>query len=495
MAAQTTSATTPETSANNNNIVMASSLDLMLGSSDGKLIKTKEAFKHVTGCDVNILCHSGYSDVPIVYSMLFTSWLPTKVIDIELLWRNIVPTTATYTLDSIFVNTSKVSTIFSAEALKAFLDTLHNHKKETASQVSEITIDDKIILALNALKKSYAGFEIQLFNGDTRVEPGDIMLITKKPKMPDIKIKPIVADTINNAEVELRLQIAYQRDGVGINNATITGVRNDTESYPSNGWKKVKTNEEWKVDFGSDIRGGTAYLLCHYGDKTDTTMFYIRGENPSEADIKGYMQQYISQYWFLVRMTRQESSMRQFGNSDNYNKTKLKGKANAKGEPLYGPPRGFGLKQLDNWGNSNNPKQATAQHLWDWNKNIEGGVEVIKEKQKQKEKLKKKEKQIIDDWNDDHQDNMVYDSLLVLGNSTKVLIIEEGANNHTETFAVSPIGNQRDIYDAVWIKMFNGGANYHQIVTPTNVPNEQKKPYRVISREGGYVGNVCNRNN
>jgi hypothetical protein len=80
--------------------------------------------------------------------------------------------------------------------------------------------------------------------------------------------------------------------------------------------------------------------------------------------------------------------MRQFGNSSEYNKAKLKDDTNAKGEPLYGPPRGFGLKQLDNWGNSNNPKQATAQHLWNWKANIDGGVEVILEKKAKVDELR-----------------------------------------------------------------------------------------------------------
>jgi hypothetical protein len=80
-----------------------------------------------------------------------------------------------------------------------------------------------------------------------------------------------------------------------------------------------------------------------------------------------------------------------------------------------------------------------------------------------------------------------------LGENIKVLIIEEGADNHKEKFAVSPIGNRHNIYDAVWIKKFNGGTNYHQIEIPKNVPEIHRKPYRVISSGNGYVGKICDK--
>jgi hypothetical protein len=339
-------------------------------------------------------------------------------------------------------------------------------------------------------------FEIQLFDGTRQSGRDSILFITADPAMPDVKVK-IVGNSSSAKKVELRLEVLYQRDGETINGSIIKDVRNDVSIYPSpNDWQSVKINEEWDVNFNHDIRGGTAYLLCRDSNKVDTVRFYIRGKNPTEVQVRNYLTQqgYYPRYWFIVKMTRQESSVWQFGTGINYRKDKLTGVTNASGEPLYGKPNGFGLKQLDNWGT---PTQyATPQHLWNWKANIDGGVDVIREKEAEVEKIRENQNNIIKQWNQKNLDDTVSDSLDIIagdGMGTKVLTITEGQ----ETFAVTPTSNQRNIYDAMWIKKFNGGNNYHQILMPNNVPEEERKPYRAINRIGNgqnYVEAVCNRN-
>jgi hypothetical protein len=184
--------------------------------------------------------------------------------------------------------------------------------------------------------------------------------------------------------------------------------------------------------------------------------------------------------------------MRQFGSGSSYKTTKLTGNANASGEPLYGPPRGFGLKQLDNWGTTTNPKQATEQHLWSWKENIKGGVEVIEEKKAAVNRARKKNDEIIANWNKDNSHNKVSDSMYIKkgkdANST-VLTIKEG----NIIFAVNPTGAQKDVYDARWIKMFNSGNAdlYYQVLQK----DEKTKPTRVVNRSNAanknYVDEVC----
>jgi hypothetical protein len=232
--------------------------------------------------------------------------------------------------------------------------------------------------------------------------------------------------------------------------------------------------------------------MCRDGNKTDTTRFYIRGNNPTETQIKDYMRQkaYLSTYWFIVKMTRQESSMLQFGKDGNYSKKKWPGVKQGKGEPLYGPPRGFGLKQLDNFGS---PKQyASSQHLWNWKENIDGGVEVIKEKKGFVDADRITNNKIIDNWNKYNVNDPVSDSLYIAegeGKGTTVLTITEG----NVTFAVSPTGTQKDIYDARWIKLFNGGGYYYYVTGG----GTKGKPVRYVNRtnSGGknYVDNVCGK--
>jgi hypothetical protein len=270
-------------------------------------------------------------------------------------------------------------------------------------------------------------------------------------------------------------------------------VRDDKDIYPSSGWKKLKKGEVWDIDFGQDIRGGTAHLQCRYNEddtNAETFIFYIRGDNPDPKDVKNYLTQkgYYPKYWFIIRVTKHESSIRQFYNSGSYETVKLKDNDQGKGEPLYGPPRGFGLKQLDNWGNPSH--YAYAQQLWDWKANIEGGIEVLREKEQWVSNKKNDHKRIIDAWNKINPDNPVSDSLKIVsgpGIGTWVLTINEGG----ETFAVDPTTSQRNIYDALFIRYFNGGTYYDV------VQNGTARPYRTISRynklNSNYVELVCGK--
>ena len=324
-------------------------------------------------------------------------------ITVDLLWSNAAPTTNAYSLQSIAVNTSYVDPgLFPAEALKAFRDSVEAHKKEQGiTQKSQLTVHRTIISALDRLKKRFAGIQLQVFEGGRQIARGDFVLIADAPAMPKIRVKPVSNDTASGKKVELRLEIAYQRDGEEIESkgsGKIPNVRNDYNTYPSDGrWESVSPSEEWSVDFGEDMRGGTAMLLSRYNGRVDTFRFYIRGENPTVATVKSYMNKYVNQYWFIKKITYTESAYRQFESGKKYSSAKLTGTDNASGEPLYGKPRGFGLKQLDNWGTASNPKYATKQHLWHWKENVEGGVEVIKEKKENVDKAKKKKGILFDE--------------------------------------------------------------------------------------------------
>ena len=51
--------------------------------------------------------------------------------------------------------------------------------------------------------------------------------------------------------------------------------------------------------------------------------------------------------------------------------------AGQKGLPFYGGPKGFGLKQLDNWGAN---KYCSGEQRWNWKQNVDGGYEVLESK-------------------------------------------------------------------------------------------------------------------
>jgi hypothetical protein len=398
---------------------------------------------------------------------------------------------------------------FMPEALRFFQDSISAFHEVKLDSIRNSLAPEYIVSMLGVLQAGYVGkaardsgnFDIQLFNGEQRFSKDDFLLIAAEPApaMPDIRVKPFRKDYAGDKEVEMRLEIIYQRDGKDNNGSPIVNLRNEKATYPpQDGWQSVKMNEDWRVDFGQDIRGGTAYLICRDSSREDTVRFYIRGDNAKPDKVKDYMKErgYYPQYWFIIRMTRQESSLWQFGPSGSYKKDKLTGSANAKGEPYYGPPRGFGLKQLDNWG-AMEKKYAEPQHLWNWNANIDGGVEVIEEKKGYVRESRVTYEKIVSEWNHRNPNNRVSDSLKITGGDnmdTWVLTITEGK----ETFAANPTGKQRNIYDALWIKLFNGGPLYYRVVQD----DTESKPRREIHRSNkkntskdykNYVHDVCNR--
>jgi hypothetical protein len=339
-------------------------------------------------------------------------------------------------------------------------------------------------------KKDAGDFELQLFEGDRRFSRDNFLLITAlpQPAMPDIQVKPVRKGYAGDEEVEMRLQVEYKRW-----NRSNVQIRNDNDYYPAGGWKKVNVNEVWDVDFGDDIRGGKVTVYCKSADTTISEVFYIRGINPSEQAVRDYLAVQGYGQWFLMKMIRQESGtltagadMRQLNPGTAYRA----GWESAIGCPNMGDPRGFGLMQLDNWGTP--VRYASSQQLWDWQANLDGGQEVLTEKLDIVNNQRAQHNVMITNWNRWNSDNPVSDSLQIeagANRGTIVLSITEG----TETFAVNPTGAQRDIYDASWIKKYNGGTFYHQIIR-----NSDDKPYRVIYRTNSvnrnYVEEVCNRN-
>jgi hypothetical protein len=81
------------------------------------------------------------------------------------------------------------------------------------------------------------------------------------------------------------------------------------------------------------------------------------GANPNKSDIKTYNSD--REIWAIIQ---KESSWRQFNTINSSN-----GYNNA-GMPIYGPPSGFGLMQLDNG------PYATETDLWNWQSNVDDGA-------------------------------------------------------------------------------------------------------------------------
>lgn len=118
-------------------------------------------------------------------------------------------------------------------------------------------------------------------------------------------------------------------------------------------------------DFSNQILGGRLELECRANWRDRRTGetgsspvgrgsdWSIRGDNPSKSAVKTALREVRLQV-----IAYMESRFRQF---------------DVTGLPLFGPPNGFGIMQIDN-------PPATARQVWDWRSNVAAGVALIARK-------------------------------------------------------------------------------------------------------------------
>ncbi len=124
----------------------------------------------------------------------------------------------------------------------------------------------------------------------------------------------------------------------------------------------VAAGTEFALAWGDNVRGGRCLVRMEVpwrrADRTTGVShlcveYRIVGENPGQDAARrriGAIEAQVIAY--------KESRFRQF---------------TAAGVPLFGPPRGFGLMQLDT-------PQPTADEIWSWHDNVEAGMRLFREK-------------------------------------------------------------------------------------------------------------------
>lgn len=131
--------------------------------------------------------------------------------------------------------------------------------------------------------------------------------------------------------------------------------RTDTHKFESG---KV-IGGAWNPDFKNVIAGGTLTIKVKavIDDKEyrDSVTGYIRGRNPNKETIKETLGKPILQ---VICYKESYPKWHQFDDS---------------GLPIFGPPGGFGLMQLDT-------PPPTSQQIWSWLENVKGGKTLWHEK-------------------------------------------------------------------------------------------------------------------
>jgi hypothetical protein len=354
---------------------------------------------------------------------------------------------------------------------------------------------------------------LKLYEG--KVEKSENTLFTIKanpPTMPDVRVSAENRDTIL-----LRLKIEYSArktwtDTKGTHSNEL--VRNDVIWFPDNGWQKIKSGEIWDIDFGNYFRGGKCYIFSKIKDSiVDTIIFHIRGENPSEQDVRNYVNTLPNANgWYIPKMIRQESSFQQFNiGAPSISNT-------IAGMPKWGPPYGWGMKQLDNLGAAFGYKTilnsivvreggASPDELWNWQLNVSKGIQFFNgEKMTAARTRWNSAIAALSLWEKTHpESNQPSYPMVIIASpvaselNTTVNKIVAGNGTYFETIVSDPnlTGNQRSLIDAFACKFYNGGNNYFTIIIPANQgrgePESPKWNINKLGNKRDYVNDISGR--
>jgi len=326
-------------------------------------------------------------------------------------------------------------------------------------------------------------FELKLYSQNNEVAENNVFTIASDPIMPDIR----TSVQCDGDSLELRIKIEHNVWKTWNNSSAL--VRDDETYYPATGWQNVKKDTVWDIDFGATVRGGKGYLIFKRKEIiVDTLVFYIRGSNPTEQEVQTYVNTLQNaDGWYVPKMIRQESSFRQFNNGTPSVTN------NSAGMPNWGPPYGWGMKQLDNIGSTygyltsfNNRYGPSPDELWNWKANVRKGIEFFNGAKLSVANTR---------WNNalnqisvweatntelaqDSYPMIIVDSPNESEENTTVTEIVAGNNAINETFVAcdTPEDGQRTLRDAFACKYYNGGADYFAIVIPVASGNTGEDP-------------------
>ncbi len=323
--------------------------------------------------------------------------------------------------------------------------------------------------------------KIVMYNDEKEFKEDSYQLISALPSMPKLSFKAVGNKT--KGKVKFQLKIEYKRDN-----------RSDEDYFPSKD-KFAEVDSIWEVDWQNKIRGGKATLLCHTDNSKDTLIFYIRGTNPTEQEIKNFLlQQNYLDVWFLTRLIRQESEYRQFNPGTKYGPTW----ESLAGCPNWGTPHGWGLMQLDVLNsscgelNKDGKYRPSAEALWNWKENLKKGYAFLTGEKKGiiNNQIIVYEKK-LDKWYEKNSaDSVVGYSNQIEG---RITFMHASSPHFNFDWGVLDSG-VRSFMEAMWIKSYNGNSrgHYYELV---DSDDEESRPYwrlnRLNSNNHNYVEAVC----
>jgi hypothetical protein len=234
----------------------------------------------------------------------------------------------------------------------------------------------------------------------------------------------------------------------------------------------LTASQSWTIPFktnfiGADpyYGGGATIKATYNGVAPKPFSFCIDGTNPDPDDIHD---QIGPTPWYAYPIAEQESTLRQFVK-----------KKNGEWDPVWGPPHGFGIMQVD-------PPRKQAD-LFSWTQNITDGIDVLDTKSDN-----------ADDFWDSQVDQY---NAFIAANSGQAKKYPHPANKAVAscTFGWSSSSTVHPFEDALTIQAFNGngsGAYYLSWHNPIKYPSKPGWAQNIPTSKGcpkGYVYCVCSK--
>jgi len=307
---------------------------------------------------------------------------------------------------------------------------------------------------------------LEVRNGGQLLSQGQTVYISagsgySPPQMPPLTAQLVGASLVGTTT--WKIHVTYEEAG-----------RNDSDWFPGTSGTSLPSTSTWNINssIGSNHRGGDATIHYRYNAQQERSFsFKIGGTNPSEGDAKTKLG---SSPWFLTRIARQESSLRQFSGSS----------------PLYhqdpAGTTGFGLMMITN-------PPATQQQIWSWWSNVEEGKARVNQKDAELTPVWHARRQQWIDWNQQNPNSPVGPPVPWQEGGCYLQWVGGGSGSE---------GNP-SFRDASWIKRYNGlGAVQPRDFliwqnTGPYEPDPRWEVYPSATLSGGsityYVRAVCNQ--
>ncbi|MTI31957.1 hypothetical protein [Xanthovirga aplysinae] len=376
---------------------------------------------------------------------------------------------------------------------------------------------------------------------DTESSDQRFVTVSSVPEMPEL-----VVNNNTNQQLRIRLKINYTKVGSYGGVSATRRIFLDYFPEENNGQAVTQTinpGDSYTIDFGDKVRGGQATFEYILGDwewtqeNVETFEFHIRGLNPSRAEVTSYLQSegYLDRYWFIVHLLQHESGTFSENEFLNFNRGENFSVNGLKGLPNWGGPRGFGIAQLDNFGQldqeNNNDQQlietlgvdnledgevvvdeqgryinhdryivASDNEIWNWKENIGTAIQLLDMKVEELTDPQKGSARIrnlhnnIENWNNSHPENLFQGPddqeegnfvFSFIESEIDGFIDFNGIFNGTEGTA----NHIKSFYDAHLIRYYNGG---HYIVGNGNSSTGYTWTLdRDSAQSGYYVENIC----